>query len=177
MTTPAGDLEIRPFRDGDADAVAAIFAHYVTTTVVSFEAEPRSPDTWRGIVADLTAAGWPFLVATAPSAANPVIGFGYVAPWRTKPAYSRTVEDTVYLAPGATGRGYGRRLLAAVLDAAASAGAWQVIAVIADAGDPSSQRLHERLGFWTVGVLREVGFKHGRWVDVTLMQRALGGPA
>ena len=79
----------------------------------------------------------------------------------------------MYLAPGMTGRGYGRRLLTAVLGSAAAAGARQVIAVIADSGDESSLRLHSRLGFDIVGVLRQVGFKHDRWVDVTLMQLTL----
>jgi phosphinothricin acetyltransferase len=172
--TQADRLAIRPFAPDDADAVAEIFAHYVRTTVISFETEPRSAAAWRAVAADLAGAGWPFLVGTVDEPGGPaVVGFSYVGPWRSKPAYSRTVETTVYLAPGTTGRGYGRLLLTAVLGAAAAAGARQVIAVIADSGDGSSLRLHSSLGFDTVGVLRQVGFKHDRWMDVTLMQLTL----
>jgi phosphinothricin acetyltransferase len=170
LTGPADPFVVRPFQPADADRVAAIFGHYVETTVISFEMQPRTPDYWRVMAADLGAAGWPFLVGLVD---GEVVGFAYVGPWRTKPAYARTVESTVYLAPGRTGRGWGRRLLTEVLAAAAAHGARQVIAVIADSGSAASIALHRALGFETVGVLRQVGFKHGRWVDVTLMQLGL----
>ncbi len=104
-----------------------------------------------------------------------VAGYGYVSPWRPKPAYRHTVEDTVYLAPGATGRGLGRRLLAELLARAGQAGARQMVAVIADAGADSeaSIALHRALGFAHAGRLSAVGHKHGRWIDTVLMQRGL----
>ena len=97
----------------------------------------------------------------------------YAGPWKERAAYRHTVEDAIYLARGSTGRGIGRALLDALLRACAEAGVQQVVAVVADAGDPASKRLHARCGFREVGRLERVGFKHGRWVDTVLMQRSL----
>jgi len=167
---PAGPV-LRPFTDADAAGVSRIYAHHVEHGVATFDLEAPAPADWRAKVAGITAAGWPFLVAVDGA---DVVGFAYVSPWRDRPAYAATVEDTVYLAPGRSGRGTGRALLTAVLDRAAAAGARQAIAVIADGGDPSSQALHRALGFTEAGRLRDVGFKHGRWLDVVLMQASLG---
>ena len=167
---PAGPV-LRPFTDDDAAAVSRIYAHHVQHSVATFDLEAPAPADWQAKVAGLTAAGWPFLVAVD---GPDVVGFAYVSPWRDRPAYAATVEDTVYLAPGRSGRGTGRALLTAVLDRAAAAGARQAIAVIADGGDPSSRALHRALGFVEAGRLRDVGFKHGRWLDVVLMQASLG---
>ncbi|HWG02168.1 MAG TPA: GNAT family N-acetyltransferase, partial [Trebonia sp.] len=90
-----------------------------------------------------------------------------------KPAYRHTVEDSVYLAPGWTGRGLGRLLLPELLARSAHAGARQVIAVIAGAGDGPSAALHRRFGFTDAGRLVNVGFKHGHWLDTLLLQREL----
>jgi len=103
-----------------------------------------------------------------------VCGYAYATPWRPKPAYRYTVEDTVYISPAHTGRGLGRALLAALLTGCEQAGARQVIAVIADTGSDASAALHRRLGFTPAGRLRRVGYKHGRWIDTLLMQRELG---
>jgi phosphinothricin acetyltransferase len=167
---PSPAVEIRPFRNEDAAEVAAIFSYYVANTVISFETEPRSTDQWRDIARLLADSGWPFLIGIADGR---VAGFAFVAPWRTKPAYRHTVESTVYLDPESIGRGYGRALMGGVLAGAAANGARQVVAVISDSGDPSSAKFHAALGFVTVGVLRDVGFKHGRWIDVALMQLSL----
>ncbi|MGY2126945.1 N-acetyltransferase family protein [Blastococcus sp. SYSU DS0617] len=169
MDTTSGP-RIRPATADDAAAIAAIYAHYVAHSVATFDLTAPEPAWWTAKLADLAAAGWPFLVAED---ADGLAGFGYVAPWRVKPAYRQTVEDTIYLAPGRTGRGTGRALLSAVLDRAREAGARQVIAVVADGGDPSSVRLHAALGFAEVGRLRAVGFKHGRWLDTLLLQADL----
>ncbi|MDT0277341.1 GNAT family N-acetyltransferase [Blastococcus goldschmidtiae] len=166
-TTPG---PIRPATADDAAAIAAIYAHYVEHSVATFDLTAPEPGWWTAKLTDLAAAGWPFLVAED---SDGLAGFGYVAPWRGKPAYRQTVEDTIYLAPGRTGRGAGRALLSAVLDRARAAGARQVIAVVADGGDPSSVRLHAALGFVEVGRLRAVGFKHGRWLDTLLLQADL----
>ena len=101
-------------------------------------------------------------------------GFAYASPWRPKPAYRHTVEDTVYLSPGHTGRGIGGALLGGLLTGCADAGARQVIAVIADTGSDASAALHRRFGFAEVGRLAGVGRKQGRWIDTVLMQRELG---
>lgn len=151
-------------------ALAAIYAHYVEHSVATFDLEAPDAAWWTAKLADLTAAGWPFLVAEDDAG---LAGYAYVAPWRIKPAYRQTVEDTIYLAPGRTGRGTGGALLGALLAAAREAGARQVVAVITDGGDPSSVRLHTRFGFVEAGRLRAVGFKHGAWLDTLLMQADL----
>jgi L-amino acid N-acyltransferase YncA len=164
----------RPAAPADLPAVAEIFAHYVTHTVATFEEIPPTVAQWRERLADLTGRGLPFLVADL---AGEVAGFAYAAPWRPKPAYRYTVEDTIYLAPGRTGRGLGGLLLGALLAESARAGMRQMIAVIADTGRDDSVALHRRFGFTDAGLLAAVGAKHGRWVDTRLMQRPLPGTA
>ena len=159
---------VRPASAGDAEAIAGIFAHYVETSVATFEEIPPGPEHWRGRLAELAGHGLPVLVAETDGT---VAGFAYASPWRPKPAYRHTVEDTVYLAPASRGQGLGRLLLEALLEACGAAGVRQVIAVIADTGDPASERLHRACGFTDAGLLREVGRKHGRWIDTLLLQR------
>jgi len=168
------DLEVRDASPADAEALARIYAHYVTTTTATFELEPPAPLAWAEKLEAITGAGWPFLVASLEGA---VVGFAYVAPWRTRPAYARTVEDSIYLAPEAVGRGVGARLLEALLDRAERAGAREVIAVVADGDAAASLALHERAGFERAGRLERVGFKFDRWLGTTLLQRSLGQPA
>jgi phosphinothricin acetyltransferase len=161
---------ISPATHAHLEAVAGIYAHYVTDTVATFEEVPPTVDDWSARLDDLASRGLPFLVATVD---DEVVGYAYAGPWRPKPAYRHTVEDSVYLRPGFTGRGVGRALLEAVLDGCEAAGARQVVAVIADTGSDASAALHRRLGFTHAGRLTAVGRKHGRWVDTVLMQRAL----
>lgn len=166
-----GSGVIRDARDDDADAVADIFAFYVLTTMTTFETEPRSPQSWRLEWASLRGQGWPVLVAELE---GDVVGFGYVGAWRDKPAYRHTVEATVYLASAARGRGIGARLASETHRRAARAGAREIVAVIANSGDPASMALHQRLGFDEVGLLRNVGHKFDRWIDIHLLQKSLG---
>jgi L-amino acid N-acyltransferase YncA len=161
---------IRPVAEDDLDAVAEIFAHYVAASVVTFETTPPKVEYWRRSRDDLAQRGLPFLVCERD---GQVAGYAYAAPWRPKPAYDRTVETTIYLAPSHTGQGLGRQLLTTLLEQCAQAGAEQVIAVIADSGDPASQALHHACGFTEAGRLRRVGHKHGRLIDTLLMQRDL----
>jgi L-amino acid N-acyltransferase YncA len=160
-------MMIRGAEADDMPAVAAIFARYVLDTVITFELQPPSVEDWHEKQRELEAAGWPFLVAVV---GEELIGYAYVTPWRSKPAYRQTVENTIYLAPEHTGQGHGRVLLAELLAHARAADARQVIAVIADTGSPASVALHRRAGFADVGRLHNVGFKHGQWLDTVLMQ-------
>jgi phosphinothricin acetyltransferase len=144
------------------------------TSVATFEEVPPAAADWRRRLADLAGANLPFLVAEASGMPGTVCGFAYASPWRPKPAYRHTVEDTVYLSPGHTGRGLGSALLGGLLAGCADAGARQVIAVIADTGSDASAALHRRFGFTEAGRLSGVGRKHGRWIDTVLMQRTLG---
>jgi phosphinothricin acetyltransferase len=114
--------------------------------------------------------GLPYLVAMV---GGHLVGYAYAGAYRARPAYRRTVENSVYVAQGMQGRGIGRALLAALIERCSQAGLSQMVAVVGDSGNTGSIRLHESLGFEHVGVLRDVGFKFGRRVDTVLMQRPL----
>jgi L-amino acid N-acyltransferase YncA len=156
----------------DLERVADIFAHYVWNTTVTFEETPPTVADWRRRLDDLAGLGLPFLVART---GGQVAGYAYASPWRPKPAYRHTVEDSVYLAADRTGQGLGRALLGSLLTRCADAGVRQVVAVIADAGADSaaSVALHRSFGFVDAGRLTAVGHKHGAWIDTVLMQRDL----
>ncbi|MFG2887576.1 GNAT family N-acetyltransferase [Streptomyces sp. NPDC048297] len=162
---------IRPAVVADLGAVAEIFTHYVRHTVITFEETPPSVAVWHQRLDDLAAQGLPFLVAEL---SGEVVGYAYAAPWRPKPAYRHTVENSIYLAPDRTGRGLGGALLEALLAACAQTHVRQMIAVIADADTEASVALHRRFGFTDVGRLTAVGYKQNRWIDTVLMQRTLG---
>ncbi|MEU4746932.1 N-acetyltransferase family protein, partial [Actinosynnema sp. NPDC023658] len=116
--TPA-EATVRPAGVADLEAVAGIYAHYVDHTVATFAEVAPDVAEWEQRLADLTGRGLPFLVAELSGA---VVGFAFTSPWRPKPAYRHTVEDTIYLAPGATGRGLGTALLREVVRGSARAG-------------------------------------------------------
>lgn len=164
-------IALRAAAEGDLAAVAAIYAHHVRTGTATFELE--APDTAEMVRRwlDVTARGLPYLVAFA---GGELIGYAYAAPYRPRPAYRFTIEDSIYVRADAQGRGVGRALLAQLIDDSARSGARQMIAVIGDAANEASIRLHAALGFRQVGVLSSVGNKFARWLDVVLMQRALG---
>jgi len=163
-------LSVRPASPADLGQVGEIFAWYAVHSVATFEESARTPAYWSQHADELARLGLPFLVAEADGA---VAGYAYAGPWRPKPAYRSTAEDSVFVAPGRTGFGIGRRLLTELVAACAEAGVRQVIAVIADSGDEASVALHLACGFRQAGRLTEVGFKHGRWIDTVLMQRTL----
>lgn len=162
---------VRPATPDDVPAMARIYDHHVLTTTATFETVPPGEALWSAKLESITAAGWPFLVAE--TSEGGVVGFAYVGPWRVRPAYRFTVEDTIYLDGAATGRGLGTRLLSEVLDRARAAGARQVVSVVADAESEASLALHTRLGFQTVGRLENVGRKFDRWLGTTLLQLSL----
>ena len=172
--TPEAGIVVRDASDDDLPAIQAIYAHHVLNGLGSFE--ETAPD-----IAEMTrrraaflAKGLPYLVAEVD---GEVLGFAYGAPYRTRAAYRHTVEDSIYVSPSAPRRGIGRALLSALIRRCAAMGYRQMIAVIGDSGNLGSVGLHESLGFRHAGVLREVGWKFGGWVDCVLMQLALdGGP-
>ena len=161
---------IRPATSADVVEVARIYAHYVRHTVATFEEIPPGPAEWERKLDDLAERNLPFLVTEL---SGSVVGFAYAAPWRPKPAYRHTVEDTIYLAPEAGGQGLGGALLGELVAASSRAGLRQMIAVIADSATGASARLHERAGFTPAGHLSRVGYKQGRWIDTFLFQREL----
>lgn len=161
---------LRPLDLRDIDQVAAIYADYVAHGVATFDEVALDVDTWSAKAGGIVARGLPFVVAEA---GGKIVGFAYASPWRSRPAYRHTVEDTVYVAPSRLRRGIGRMLLEEIVDGSRRAGMEQMIAVIADTGDPASEALHRGAGFAEVGRLSRVGFKHGRWIDTVLMQLSL----
>ncbi|EHR53652.1 sortase-like acyltransferase [Saccharomonospora marina XMU15] len=168
---------VRAATDSDLPAIADIYGYYVTNSVATFELQPPEHAEWLRRYRAITAAGLPFLVAEHPDLAGTVAGYACCTPWKARPAYRHTAEDSVYLDPQARGRGIGGALLDRLLAGCVEASVRQVLAVIADSGDPSSTALHTGRGFAEVGRLREVGFKHGRWLDTVLLQRTLTGQA
>jgi phosphinothricin acetyltransferase len=161
---------VRAAAPTDLAAVAGIFAWYAEHTVATFEETPWAGREWTELFVRLKGLGLPFLVAEAD---GEIAGYAYASPWRGKPAYRHTVEDSVFVARGRTGRGLGKLLLGQLLDACAESGTRQMIAVIADTGEPQSAALHEASGFTAAGRLKGVGYKHGRWIDTLLMQRPI----
>lgn len=165
------DTQIRDATEADFTAIQAIYGHHVIHGTGSFEETP--PDSaemirrWRTV----TETGLPYLICDVRGG---VAGYAYAAPYRTRRAYRFSVEDSVYVAPDGQRRGAGRRLLSALIERCEALGYRQMVAVIGDRQNEGSIGLHAALGFREVGCLHAIGFKHGRWVDVVLMQRPLG---
>ena len=157
------EIVVRPSTAVDIDAVTRIYAWNVLHGSGTFEIERRR--------ADVLAKGWPWLVLES---AGAVAGYAYASPFRPRPAYRFCVEDSVYLAPESVGRGFGRLLLAELLARCEAAGARQMLAVIGDSGNAASIGVHHALGFTPAGTLRAAGWKFDRWLDVVIMQKALG---
>ena len=164
-------MQVRAALAPDFPAVTAIYAHHVLTGLATFEIEPPDEAEMRRRHADVLARGLPYLVAERDGA---VLGYAYAAPYRARPAYRFTVEDSVYVERDQVGQGIGKALLWALLSGCVPAGCRQMIAVIGDSANAASIRLHERCGFVHVGLLPSTGFKFGGWVDSVLMQRAIG---
>lgn len=171
MKNQDDEITIRPVRDSDIGAITAIYADAVLTGRASFETYPPDAAEMAERLAGLRADGHPYLVAESSAG---VLGYAYAGPYRTRPAYRNTVESSVYLAAEARGRGIGRRLLMAIVEAAEAAGFRQMVAIIGDAENAASIATHERCGFRHVGILTSVGRKHRTWLDTVIMQRALG---
>ena len=162
---------LRPATLTDIPAIARIYAHAVETGTASFELTPPDEAEMARRMSGLLDGGFPYLVAEIDGA---LAGYAYAGPYRARPAYRFTVEDSVYVAPQAQGRGIGRALLPALVEAGTARGFRQMIAVIGNSEQAASIALHARAGFYYVGTLPHVGFKFGRWLDTVLMQRALG---
>src|SRR5246500_3399684 len=168
---PAADVTICACEEGHVAAITKIYTHHVLHGLASFEIEPPSKDDLRRRRLDIVSRNYPYLVAEC---AGEVAGYAYASPYRLRPAYHHTAENSVYLHPAWTGRGIGRRLLSALLAECEARGLRQIVAVIGDSANTASIGLHRRLGFVMVGTIRSAGPKFGRWVDSVLMQRALG---
>jgi len=167
-------VRIRPSLASDLPAITAIYAHHVLHGTGTFELDPPDPAEMARRHADVTGKGLPWLVAEATDGDTALLGYAYANHFRPRRAYRFCVEDSVYLAPTAMGRGVGRLLLAELMARCEAQGARQMLAVIGDAANAGSIALHRTLGFQHTGVLKASGWKFGRWLDVILMQKALG---
>jgi L-amino acid N-acyltransferase YncA len=162
---------LRPSTAADLEAVTAIYADAVLHGTGTFELEPPSVADMARRRDDVLARGLPWLVAEV---SGEVRGYAYANVFRPRPAYRFCLEDSIYLHPDARAQGLGRLLLAELLARCTAAGATQMLAVIGDADNAGSVALHRACGFTDAGVFKAAGWKFGRWLDVVLMQRALG---
>jgi phosphinothricin acetyltransferase len=165
------DASIRPAELRDIAAIIRIYNQAVREGTASFELEPPDQAEMTRRYQSLAAGGYPYLVTEQ---AGAIVGYAYCGPYRARPAYRWTVEDSVYVDPTAHRHGLGRALLAHLINESEARGFRQMIAVIGDSANVSSIELHRALGFRMVGTFDNVGFKFGRWLDSVLMQRPLG---
>jgi phosphinothricin acetyltransferase len=171
MSDPRPDgLVVRASDPRDIAAIQAIYAQHVLTGLGSFEEVP--PDRAEMAVrhAAVRDLGLPWLVAELEGR---LLGYCYANLYRARSAYRFTLEDAVYVYPGAQRCGVGRALLSTLIAETSRLGYRQMIAVIGDSGNAGSITLHERAGFRMAGTVEDVGYKFGRWVDIVVMQRAL----
>jgi L-amino acid N-acyltransferase YncA len=164
-------VSIRPATPADVPAITRIYAHAVMHGTATFELEPPDEAEMARRMTALFEAGFPYLVAEIGGA---LAGYAYANHYRTRPAYRFTVEDSIYIDPGAQRRGVGRALLAQLIEECERRGFRQMVAVIGDSAQMPSIELHRALGFRMIGAVENVGFKFDRWLDSVLMQRALG---
>jgi len=170
MSNPA----IRSAVLADIPAITGIYDHEVRTGTATFElTAPDTAEMTRRFNA-LQEGGFPYLVATVD---GQVVGYAYAGPYRPRPAYRFTVENSVYLAPLSHRRGIGTALMIELIAQSEARGYRQMIAVIGDSANAASVALHTRTGFQMIGTHPDVGFKFGRWLDTVMMQRALGAGA
>lgn len=162
---------IRSATADDAVAIAGIYRDAVLNGTATFETEPPDVAEMARRLEALVSSGFAYLVAEDGGEAA---GYAYAGPFRTRAAFHWTVETSIYVAAQARGRGVGGALLAALIERSETAGFRQMVAVIGGGEQTASIALHERAGFAHMGTLPGLGFKHGRWLDIVLMQRALG---
>ncbi|MBS3997374.1 MAG: N-acetyltransferase [Hydrogenophaga sp.] len=162
---------IRPSLDSDLDAITRIYGHHVLHGTGTFETTPPSVADMTARRADVLSKGLPWLVVEE---SGEVLGFAYGNWFKPRPAYRFSVEDSIYMAPEAAGKGLGRALLAELLAAFERAGVRRVMAVIGDSANAGSIGVHRALGFEPAGVIPSCGWKFDRWLDIVLMQKPLG---
>lgn len=173
MTVPKlAPCTIEPCSTHHVEGVQGIYAHFVSSSLATFETEVPTSAQMLTRHDDIVRGGFPYLVALS---GGQVIGYAYANSYRLRPAYRFTVENSVYVAPAQHGLGIGRRLLTRLVAECTERGYRQMVAVIGDSANSASIALHRAAGFHPVGTLRSVGYKHGNWVDTVLMQRELGG--
>ena len=169
-TSLSSSIRIREAAIEDMAAILAIYTYWVTRTCASFEETPPSVEEMIARRAAVLGRGLPYLVADSD---GEVLGYSYAGPFRPRSAYRYTLEDSIYVAPFVQRRGVGGRLLGTLIERCSALGYHRMIGVIGDSANTASIGLHHNHGFRQEGILRGVGLKFGKWVDVVIMQRAL----
>jgi phosphinothricin acetyltransferase len=167
----AAAIRTRPVELGDAAAIADIYNPEVLDSTVTFDLVPRTVDEQRDWIIEHSGS-YPAIVAIEGTGEGTVVGFASLTPYRPRPAYSTTVETSVYVRRDRQGCGIGRLLMDRLVEAAAAHGFHSIVARIVG-GHEASIALHEKVGFTTIGTEIEVGRKFGKWLDVVTMQRML----
>ncbi|ARC57235.1 L-amino acid N-acyltransferase MnaT [Frondihabitans sp. 762G35] len=168
---PPFSYVIRPALEADLPGIREVYNLYVANSTVTFDEKAKTLREWRTTFAKAQKLQMPMLVAESPS--GHILGYTMVMPWQSKAAYRFTVENSIYLHPASTGKGLGKALLAALIDACQEVGIREIIAVIADRGADASIRLHASFGFKEVGRMGRVGFKFDRWLGTVMMQKSI----
>lgn len=166
---PLADYELRAYQASDAEPICDIYAHYVRTSVATFDFEPLTQGTIAEKFAVMASKGHPVLIAEKD---GKVSGYAYASEYRPRPGYRFTCEDTIYLHPDHLGQGLGSHLLGELIAAAREFGFKQMLGVIASEIE-ASVRLHQKHGFTIAGRYPNIGHKFGRWVEIVHLQRAL----
>lgn len=164
-------MRVRDANEADMPAMEALYAHHVLHGFATFEEIPPDAAELNARREAVLAAGLPWLVAEFEGR---ILGYAYATPYRARPAYRHTIEDSVYVAQGYDRRGIGSALLGELIARCERGPSRQMLAIIGNSGNEGSIALHRRFGFEVAGTLRSVGFKLGKWVDTVLMQRSLG---
>jgi L-amino acid N-acyltransferase YncA len=164
-------LHLRDVTPDDLPAITAIYRDSVLNGTASYEITPPDLVEMTARFQAIRDKGYPYIAAI--DDADALIGYAYASAFRTRPAYRWLVEDSIYLAPEARGKGAGKALLQELLSRCTALGFRQMVAVIGGAS-PASVAVHKSLGFELTGTLKGTGFKHGQWLDTVLMQIALG---
>ena len=162
---------IRPSQPSDMAAITAIYKHHVLHGTGTFEIDPPSLEDMTARREDVLSKGLPYLVLENE---GQVVGFAYCNWFKPRPAYRFSAEDSIYLAADAAGKGWGRMLLAELCLAAEKVDIRKLIAVIGDSGNAGSIGVHTALGFKHVGIVSGCGWKFERWLDIVMMEKALG---
>jgi L-amino acid N-acyltransferase YncA len=165
---------LRAAQPQDLAVITGIYDHAVRHGTASFELDPPDQKEMTRRYEMLRGGGYPCLVAELK---GEIVGYAYAGPYRARPAYRWSVEDSIYIAPHSHRRGVGRALITRLVAEAEAGGFRQMIAVIGDSANAGSIELHRSAGFRMVGTFDNVGFKFGRWLDSVLMQRPLGAGA
>lgn len=162
---------IRPSRDSDLPAITAIYAHHVLNGTGTFETTPPTEAEMAARRADVLAKGLPYLVIED---SGKVLGYAYCQWFKPRPAYRFSAEDSIYMHPDAAGKGLGKQLLAELARQAEAAGIRKLIAVIGDSANAGSINVHRALGFIHAGAIKSCGWKFERWLDIVIMEKAIG---